>query len=93
MRRDLVYRRKSLVNWCESCQTVLANEQVEAGLCWRCKSEVAQKELEQWFFRITHYADELLDCLDNAHRLARAGYCHAAQLDRQQLRLGNRFSD
>ncbi len=61
--RDLVYRRKSLVNWCESCQTVLANEQVEAGLCWRCKNEVAQKELAQWFFRITRYADELLDSL------------------------------
>jgi leucyl-tRNA synthetase len=61
--RDLVYRRKSLVNWCESCQTVLANEQVETGLCWRCKNEVAQKELAQWFFRITRYADELLDSL------------------------------
>lgn len=62
--RGLVYRRKSLVNWCASCQTVLANEQVEAGLCWRCKNEVGQKELPQWFFRITRYADELLAGLD-----------------------------
>ena len=62
--RDLVFRRKSFVNWCESCQTVLANEQVEGGLCWRCKKEVTQKELAQWFFRITRYADELLESLD-----------------------------
>ena len=62
--KGLAYRKKSLVNWCESCQTVLANEQVEGGQCWRCKNEVQQKELEQWFFRITQYADELLDSLD-----------------------------
>ena len=65
LERDLVYRKKSFVNWCEPCQTVLANEQVEAGLCWRCKAEVTQKELEQWFFRITDYADELLASLTN----------------------------
>lgn len=62
--KGLAYRRKSQVNWCDSCQTVLANEQVENGLCWRCKSPVQQKELEQWFFRITQYADELLDSLE-----------------------------
>jgi len=62
--RGLAYRKKSFVNWCPECQTVLANEQVEDGACWRCKSEVVPKELEQWFLRITHYADELLDCLD-----------------------------
>jgi len=62
--RGLAYRKKSLVNWCESCQTVLANEQVEAGLCWRCGTEVGQKELEQWFLKITHYAEELLKGCD-----------------------------
>jgi leucyl-tRNA synthetase len=58
---DLVYKKSSFVNWCDECQTVLANEQVEDGTCWRCESTVRQKELEQWFFRITKYADELLD--------------------------------
>ncbi|MDO9576868.1 MAG: leucine--tRNA ligase, partial [Candidatus Cloacimonadales bacterium] len=57
----LVYKKSSFVNWCDKCQTVLANEQVEDGTCWRCESTVRQKELEQWFFRITKYADELLD--------------------------------
>ncbi|XPV76781.1 MAG: leucine--tRNA ligase [Desulfovibrio sp.] len=61
--KDLVYRKKSPVNWCESCHTVLANEQVEDGLCWRCDSVVEQKELEQWFLRITDYADELIEDL------------------------------
>ena len=58
--RGLAYRKQSAVNWCPSCHTVLANEQVEEGRCWRCDSVVVQKELEQWFFRITAYADELL---------------------------------
>jgi len=62
--KGLVYKRKSFVNWCEKCQTVLANEQVEGGLCWRCGLEVTQKELEQWFFKITDYAEELLDYCD-----------------------------
>ncbi|MEI6126336.1 MAG: leucine--tRNA ligase, partial [Pseudomonadota bacterium] len=62
--KGLAYRKKSLVNWCTDCQTVLANEQVEDGLCWRCKKEVTQKELEQWCFRITRYADELLESLE-----------------------------
>ncbi|MCL5406259.1 MAG: leucine--tRNA ligase [Deltaproteobacteria bacterium] len=57
----LAYRKSSYVNWCSKCQTVLANEQVESGLCWRCDTPVVQKEMEQWFFRITHYVDELLD--------------------------------
>jgi len=60
----LAYRKKSFVNWCESCKTVLANEQVEAGLCWRCSTEVTQKELEQWFLKITQYAEELLKGCD-----------------------------
>ena len=59
--KDLVYRKRSFQNWCDTCQTVLANEQVEEGRCWRCHDEVKQKELEQWYFRITNYADELLD--------------------------------
>ena len=60
----LAYRKRSFVNWCESCKTVLANEQVEAGLCWRCGTEVIQKELEQWFLKITEYAEELLKGCD-----------------------------
>jgi leucyl-tRNA synthetase len=64
LERDLAYRRHSSVNWCPSCQTVLANEQVVDGKCWRCGSEVTVRELEQWFLRITHYAQELLDSLD-----------------------------
>ena len=56
----MAYRKESFVNWCEDCQTVLANEQVEAGLCWRCGQQVRQKKLWQWFFRITDYAEDLL---------------------------------
>lgn len=63
--RGLVYRAKSAVNWCPSCQTVLANEQISStGECWRCKSIVEEKELEQWFFRIRAYAEELLEGLE-----------------------------
>ena len=61
--KGLAYRKKSLVNWCNSCNTVLANEQVHDGKCWRCKNEVDQKNLEQWFFKIKEYADELLESL------------------------------
>ncbi len=59
--RGLAYKKTSAVNWCPDCQTVLANEQVEDNCCWRCDSEVVQKELDQWFFKITDYAQELLD--------------------------------
>jgi leucyl-tRNA synthetase len=62
--RGLVYRKKDLVNWCPACQTVLANEQVEAGACWRCHGEVTKKELEGWFFKTTAYAEELLEFCD-----------------------------
>ena len=62
--RGLAYRKKAAVNWCPGCQTVLANEQVEDGRCWRCDTVVEKKELEQWFFRITEYADRLLHDLD-----------------------------
>jgi leucyl-tRNA synthetase len=63
-KKGLAYKKNSFVNWCPSCETVLANEQVIDGACWRCDSAVAQKELEQWFFRITAYAEELLNELD-----------------------------
>jgi leucyl-tRNA synthetase len=62
--RGIAYRKRSTVNWCPSCQTVLANEQVVDGACWRCGSTVVARDLEQWFFRITAYADELLRGLD-----------------------------
>ncbi|MFC1875999.1 leucine--tRNA ligase [Thermodesulfobacteriota bacterium] len=58
--KGLAYRKESFVNWCEPCQTVLANEQVEAGMCWRCGKPVRQKNLSQWFFKITDYAEDLL---------------------------------
>jgi len=58
--KGLAYRRRSSVNWCPSCNTVLANEQVVDGGCWRCGTPVETRDLEQWFFRITAYADELL---------------------------------
>lgn len=61
---NLAYKKKSYVNWCPSCQTVLANEQVVGGKCERCKSEVGKKDLEQWFFSITKYADKLLSDID-----------------------------
>jgi leucyl-tRNA synthetase len=63
MEKGLVYRKKASQNWCSTCQTVLANEQVEEGLCWRCDTIIEQKELSQWFFKITDYAEELLECL------------------------------
>jgi leucyl-tRNA synthetase len=59
-KNGMAYRKESFVNWCESCQTVLANEQVESGLCWRCSQQVRQKKLWQWFFRTTEYAGDLL---------------------------------
>ncbi|MDK0905186.1 leucine--tRNA ligase [Clostridium perfringens] len=62
--KGLAYRKKAPVNWCPSCQTVLANEQVVDGSCERCSTEVTKKDLTQWFFKITDYADELLDKLD-----------------------------
>jgi leucyl-tRNA synthetase len=58
--QGLAYRKKSWVNWCPQCQTVLANEQVVGESCWRCDTPVTQKEMEQWFLKITNYAEELL---------------------------------
>ncbi len=64
LERGLAYKKSAAVNWCPDCETVLANEQVEDGCCWRCDNAVEQKELNQWFFRITNYADELLAWTD-----------------------------
>ena len=64
LERGLAYKRKSYVNWCDTCQTVLANEQVVNGACWRCDQTVIQKEMEQWFFKITDYVEELLEFTD-----------------------------
>ncbi len=64
MERGLAYRGRRAVNWCGSCKTVLANEQVEGGRCWRCENPVTKKEVHQWFLKITDYAQELLDDLD-----------------------------
>jgi len=62
--KGLAYKKSSFVNWCPSCETVLANEQVEEGLCWRCESEVQNKEMDGWFFKITDYAEELLEGIE-----------------------------
>lgn len=63
-KRGLAYKKEAKVNWCNGCHTVLANEQVENGKCWRCKSIVEKKNLSQWFFKITDYAERLLKDLD-----------------------------
>ncbi|MCR4398210.1 MAG: leucine--tRNA ligase [Firmicutes bacterium] len=62
-KRGLAYKKKAAVNWCPECNTVLADEQAETGKCWRCGTPVTRKDLDQWFFRITDYADRLLDDL------------------------------
>ncbi|MFA6221117.1 MAG: leucine--tRNA ligase [Desulfomonilaceae bacterium] len=64
LEKGLVYRKKSIVNYCGTCATVLANEQVEDGRCWRCAEPVIQREQDGWFFKITEYADELLEWCD-----------------------------
>ncbi|MCM8757524.1 MAG: leucine--tRNA ligase [Candidatus Omnitrophica bacterium] len=63
-KKNLAYKKKEEVNWCPDCETTLANEEVLDGKCWRCKSEVIQKELEQWFIKITSYKERLLEDLD-----------------------------
>jgi leucyl-tRNA synthetase len=62
--KGLVYRKKNPVNWCPTCKTVLANEQVTEGKCWRCGTEPEKRDLEQWYFKITEYSQELLDDLE-----------------------------
>ncbi|MFQ3675147.1 MAG: leucine--tRNA ligase [Endomicrobiia bacterium] len=68
--KNLVYKKKSSVNWCSKCNTVLANEQCQEGVCWRCDCEVTQKDIEQWFIKITDYAERLLD----GHKLLESGW-------------------
>ena len=63
-KKGLAYKKEAKVNWCETCHTVLANEQVIDGACWRCDNTVEKKDLSQWFLRITEYADRLLTDLD-----------------------------
>jgi leucyl-tRNA synthetase len=63
-KKGIIYRKKTTVNWCEDCQTVLANEQVIDGACWRCDNKVLPREMNGWFFKITNYAEELLDDLE-----------------------------
>jgi leucyl-tRNA synthetase len=65
--RGLAYRKMTTVNWCETCQTVLANEQVIDGACWRCDNPVKPRDMQGWFFKITAYAEELLAGCDNLH--------------------------
>jgi leucyl-tRNA synthetase len=65
LKAGLAYKKKSLVNWCPSCETVLANEQVEDGACWRCNSQAQSKEMDGWFFKTTDYAEELLASGEN----------------------------
>ena len=63
-KHGLAYKKKATANWCPKCKSILANEQAEGGVCWRCESQVEQREIEQWFFKITKYADELLADLE-----------------------------
>ena len=89
LERGLAYRRKAPVNWCPSCETVLANEQVKDEKCWRCDSDVESKELTQWFFKITDYAQSLLDGLDNLPGWPERVEADATELDRSERgRLG-----
>ncbi len=64
LKKGLAYKKASNVNWCDSCRTTLANEQVEGGKCWRCGNEVTVKNMEQWFLKITAYAEELLNGIE-----------------------------
>ena len=82
LEKGIAYRSKATVNWCPSCQTVLANEQAEGGECWRCHSVVEERELDQWFLRITAYQDQLLDDMAQLTGLAGPRPRPAAELDR-----------
>jgi leucyl-tRNA synthetase len=79
--RGLAFRKESWVNWCPQCRTVLANEQVVAGGCWRCETEVTQKRMEQWFLKITDYAEELL----SGHALLRKWPEHVLQMQKNWI--------
>jgi leucyl-tRNA synthetase len=79
--RGLAFRRKSWVNWCPQCRTVLANEQAAGGVCWRCDSAVGQKEMEHWFLRITEYARQLLE----GHELLEKWPEHVIQMQKNWI--------
>jgi leucyl-tRNA synthetase len=81
LERGLAFRKESWVNWCSQCRTVLANEQVVGGGCWRCDTPVAQKKMEQWFLRITAYADELL----SGHAALRKWPEHVLQMQKNWI--------
>lgn len=89
LEKGIAYRKKAPVNWCNSCKTVLANEQAQGGICDRCKTPLEIKHLEQWFFKITDYVDELLDEVDNLDWPARTklmqknwiGKSHGTEID------------
>ena len=92
--RGLAYRKDSPVNWCPNDQTVLANEQVVDGRCERCGAEVVKKKLTQWYFKITDYADRLLDDLNQLEGFwPQQGHPDAAQLDRPLGRCRHRLRD
>ncbi|HEX8849528.1 MAG TPA: leucine--tRNA ligase [Gemmatimonadaceae bacterium] len=99
--RGLAYKKRAAVNWCPSCKTVLANEQVEGGVCERCKTPVEQRQLEQWFFRITDYAPRLLKNLETIDwsettRTAQRNWIGASQGARVTFRVvddGDRTDD
>ena len=84
--RGLAYRKKSWVNWCPHCRTVLANEQAAGGECWRCSAAVEQKKMDHWFLKITDYAEELLSGHAQLSEMARARPADAEELDRQERR-------
>jgi leucyl-tRNA synthetase len=79
--KGLAFRKESWVNWCPQCQTVLANEQVVSGGCWRCDTTVTQKKMEQWFLKITDYADELL----SGHELLQKWPEHVLQMQKNWI--------
>jgi leucyl-tRNA synthetase len=82
LERGIAFRARRHLNWCASCGTVLANEQVVASRCWRCDNPVVRREFEQWFLKITDYAQELLDGLDVLSEWPERVRADAAQLDR-----------
>jgi leucyl-tRNA synthetase len=90
-KHGLAYRKKAEVNWCPACQTVLANEQVVQGLCERCDTEVTKRELEQWFFKITDYADRLLENLDKLEGWPDKVKTNAEELDWEERRRRGRL--
>ena len=93
LERGLAYRKQALLNWCPECGTVLANEQVVNGCCWRHETTpVEQRALQQWFLKITVLRGRTAGRLEDAgRRMAGAGHHHAAQLDRPLRRSGSRF--